>query len=65
MTSAVTGMTETAVRAQNAVFGAGDGLKVAALTALLEETRDNPGRAEGAPLVVPTGDWMKAMGIKY
>ena len=42
MTSAVQGMTESAVRAQNAVFGAGESLKATALSVLLEETKANP-----------------------
>jgi phage/plasmid-like protein (TIGR03299 family) len=42
MTSGVQGMTESAVRAQNAVFGAGESLKTSALTVLLEETKSNP-----------------------
>lgn len=65
MTSAVQGMSESAVRAQNAVFGAGDSLKVGALTALLEESENMPGLAAAGEHVTLSGDWLKAMGVKY
>lgn len=62
MTSGVAGMTETAIRAQNAVFGTGDGLKVSALTALLEETKDNPTvGSEGALAGTVSVDWLQEL----
>ena len=41
-TSGVQGMSVSGIRAQNAMFGAGETLKTQALTVLLEETKNNP-----------------------
>jgi phage/plasmid-like protein (TIGR03299 family) len=64
MTSSTDGLSVDQVRAQNAVFGAGDSLKSGALTILLEETEKNPAHDLSIPSM--TGDnWLRDIGVSF
>lgn len=67
-TEAKQGMTQTAIRAEAAMFGSGDQFKNAALTAIIEctdeDTLTDAGKVSTVP-VVGNSDWITKMGIKF